>query len=1172
MSGKNYLKKGLRGIVASALAVSLFAPTALATEAKTTANKNMPAKTEVTEGELTILGTSDVHGQLWNWSYEDDKETPVGLSQISTVVKETRAENPRGTVLIDNGDITQGTIMTDDIYNKTKTEDANPMIAAMNYMGYDSMTLGNHEFNFGLDLIKKIQTEAEFPILAGNVYQKDGGERFVQSTTTKEMDLDGDGDSDLTVGILGLVTPHIPHWDGAKVESLTFNALKEEAEKSVAELKAQDADIIVASIHAGREDKDPAASANEVIENVAGIDAYILGHDHSSYALKVEGPNGEVPVAGPKDTGTEMIRIDLDVEKKNDQWQVVESGVEIVSTTEVAADEELKELTKEYHETTREFIAAKIGEATADFLPPQEVPGIPEAQLRPTAMISLINNVQREVTGAQLAASALFKADSEFPAGDLTYSNVFDIYKYPNTLVSVEITGEKLLEYMENQAAYYQTPQADDLTIAFNENIRVYNYDIFSGIDYKIDISKPVGNRIVNPTIDGEAVDLAGTYTIAMNNYRYEGLLSQGIVTGEPIVTTDPETLRGLITDYIREKETLVPAEEIENNWEVIGYEFDTMWRNAAIQLVKDEKLTIEPSFDGRTPNVKAITKEDVIKAGGSPIASIMHTNDIHGRLEGNSNDVLGMARLKTYKEQLKPTLMLDMGDAFQGLPISNYSEGADMAAVMNAIGYDAMIVGNHEFDFGIETAAAYAEKLNFPILSANTYKDGERIFDAYTIVEKDGYKYAVIGLTTPETATKTHPKNIEGVTFAEPLDEAKKVMAELADQEIDLYVVAAHLGVDETTPKAWRGDTLAEELSKAYAKENIVVLDGHSHTEVDGGLQFGNVLYSQTGNYLNNVGMVTASIEDPAAKSAHLVKAANLQTLVEEPAVKKLVDQAKATFEEWGATTVIDNNPYLLNGERDNVRTRETNLGNLIGDAMYYYGQTGFENGATDFAMTNGGGIRANIEAGEVTLGDIIAVLPFGNSISQIKVTGAQVQEMFEMSLRSMAQTDESGAIVFDDFGQPKLGANGGFLHVSSSIRVYYDSTKAGSLLANDKGNETGKSIVGERVLAIEIQNRETGEFEALNPEKEYRMATNDFLAAGGDGYDMLGGEREEGPSLDTVLIEYLQAASQLRVYDAKTNIDLAQYEAEFPNSRIVSISEADFKKLAEPKMAKAS
>ena len=1140
------------------------------TQSSTTTSSSTAQRPQVDDSssrQLTILGTSDVHGQLWDWSYEDDQALPVGLAQISTIVKNTRAQNPNGTLLIDNGDMLQGTILTDDLYNREPlvTSAANPMITAMNTMNYDAMVLGNHEFNFGLNLIEKIKAEADFPVLSANIYKKADGQRLVAGTTTKALDIDGDGQSDLTVGIIGLTTPHIPNWDGPKVADLSFAPLKEEAQKAVAELR-DSADIVIASIHAGRQDNDPAASANQVIENIAGIDAYILGHDHASFAAKATAPDGKlVPVAGPRDTGVELVKIDLSLEKAAGKWQVTDSDAAIVDTTKVTADEEVKAATKAYHDKTREFIATPIGQAAGDFLPKNTIKGIPEAQLQPTAMISLINRVQKAVTGAQISAAALFKMNSHLDAGELSYSNVFDIYKYPNTLVSVPIDGTNLLKYMENQAAYYNQFQPDDLTISFNSAIRVYNYDMFSGIDYQIDISKPVGQRITAATIAGRPIDPNQTYTLAINDYRYNGLKAQGVTVGVPIYTSDPITLRKMIADYISQKGTIVPATEIETNWSLVGYHFDPQWRALAEKLINEGTLQVPKSEDGRTPNVRAITKQDVLNAGYRPTDSftIMHTNDVHGRLEGNNNDVLGMAKLKTFKEQQNPTLLIDVGDIFQGLPISNYSKGMDMAKIMNEVGYDAMVVGNHEFDFGYDTAINYQNELNFPILSCNVYKEGQRSFEPYTIVEKEGEKYAIIGVTTPETAVKTHPNNVKNVTFKEPIPEVEKILDELMAQQTDItaFIVAGHLGIDETTPLEWRGNTLAETLGTKpkYANVNITVLDGHSHTEVPDGKRFDNVLYTQTGNYLNNIGLVEVSTKDLGQKTAELISAKSLALLPEDPAVKALVDQAKATFEQENATVVIPNNPYNFNGERDNVRTRETNLGNLISDAMLAYGQTGFAY-PSDFAVTNGGGIRANIAAGTITKGDVIAVLPFGNSISQIKVTGTQVKEMFEMSLRSLPQKDAEGRPILEDYGQPKLGANGGFLHVSSSIRVYYDSTKPGTLLPNDDSNSTGKTVVGQRVLGIEILNKKTNRFEPIKDQAEYRMATNDFLAAGGDGYEMLGGEREEGPSLDEVLTQYLQQASTLRVYRAATNVDLAQYQEPFPGQRIVSIAEAAY------------
>ena len=527
----------------------------------------------------------------------------------------------------------------------------------------------------------------------------------------------------------------------------------------------------------------------------------------------------------------------------------------------------------------------------------------------------------------------------------------------------------------------------------------------------------------------------------------------------------------------------------------------------------------------------------------------ILHTNDVHGRIV-EEKGVIGDAKLATVIEQERAktnqtTLVVDAGDAFQGLPISNSSKGEARAKILNEMQYDAMAVGNHEFDFGLDEAKKYKEILKFPLLSSNTYVDGARLFQASTIVDKnkdvEGDEFVVIGVTTPETATKTHPKNVKGVTFTEPIEEVNKVVEEVQakakaeGKDYKHYVVLAHLGVDTTTPVSWRGSTLAEALSKnpLLKGKRVTVIDGHSHT-VESTTYGDNVTYNQTGSYLHNVGKITYKSRQLLGNPTQIA-AAEAKKLPANPTVEKLVKDIKQKYDAENAVEVVSNSPVELNGDRENVRVRETNLGNVVADALYQYGQTGFSH-PTDIAVTNGGGLRETIAKGKpITKGNVIAVLPFGNTISQIQVTGQQVLDMFEKSLGSILQVDKAGKTVLDENGQPLLEPSGGFLQISGA-KVYYDTNLA----------------AGKRILAVQVKNRVTGLYEKLDFEKVYYLATNDFLAAGGDGYTMLGGAREEGPSMDAAFEDYLKTA------------DLTQYEKVNPNSRTISVDSKTFK-LAE-------
>ena len=572
-----------------------------------------------------------------------------------------------------------------------------------------------------------------------------------------------------------------------------------------------------------------------------------------------------------------------------------------------------------------------------------------------------------------------------------------------------------------------------------------------------------------------------------------------------------------------------------------------------AHQVYADEQVASEPSQEvaaavsaqeGNVPDgaidTSAQDKESASdKQSDLPEANIIHTNDVHGRIV-EEKGVIGDAKLAAVIEEERKnnpsTLVVDAGDAFQGLPISNSSKGEERAKLLNEMGYDAMAVGNHEFDFGLDEAKKYKEILNFPLLSSNTYVNGARLFEASTIVDKDknvvGDEFVVIGVTTPETATKTHPKNVQGVTFKDPISEVNSVIDEVEaraaaeGKSYKNYVVLAHLGVDTTTPVEWRGSTLAEALSNnpKLKGKRVTVIDGHSHT-VQSTTYGDNVTYNQTGSYLNNIGKITYKANQLLGNPQQ-ISAASTKDVVPNAKIAAMVKKIKEAYDAENAKVVRDNSPVELNGQRENVRVRETNLGNVVADALYEYGQTGFSH-KTDLAVTNGGGLRETIAKDKpITKGDVIAVLPFGNTISQIKVTGQNIADMFAKSLGSILQ-EKNGQLVLDENGQPLLEPSGGFLQVSGA-KVYYDTT-----LPAEK-----------RILHIEIKNPETGKYENLDPAKEYYLTTNDFLAAGGDGYTMLGGAREEGPSMDVAFADYLAKA------------DLSAYSVINPNSRTISIS----------------
>lgn len=530
----------------------------------------------------------------------------------------------------------------------------------------------------------------------------------------------------------------------------------------------------------------------------------------------------------------------------------------------------------------------------------------------------------------------------------------------------------------------------------------------------------------------------------------------------------------------------------------------------------------------------------------------ILHTNDVHGQIDGSFKE---LALLKSYKNYVKADYLFDAGDSSQGLPLSNLTKGESLAKIYNEIGFDAVTLGNHEFDFTRDAVLAkepgFFSMASFPIISSNIYFDenafaneveGTAVFDTSTVIKKtinnEEINMSVFGLTTPETKFKADPRNSEGMEFRDPYDSIKKELLSSTHDDSDYIVILAHLGIDTSTKEEWRGDYLANRLANDMELLNrkIIIIDGHSHSEVENGRFYGdNVLYGQTGGKLESIGEMRINLDDFSKSVLRTIKLKKdfaitgiFKDLLPDAAVETLIAETISNFDSLAGYTVLDNLDFDLNGHRDYTRTRETNLGRLITDSMYTYAKTVFSN--TDLAVINGGGIRDSIKSGRVLFKDLLTALPFGNRVVQIDVTGEQLYEMFEHSLSS--ELSESSV---DDNNLPTLESNPSVLHVSESVNLRFDP----------------RLPKGSRVQSIEINN------EKVDLTKVYKLATIEFLAIGGDGFTMLKGAREEGGNDADILRDYLLSS----------DIDLERYRSDKPE-RVVSI--ANFEKIAFDSLSK--
>lgn len=489
----------------------------------------------------------------------------------------------------------------------------------------------------------------------------------------------------------------------------------------------------------------------------------------------------------------------------------------------------------------------------------------------------------------------------------------------------------------------------------------------------------------------------------------------------------------------------------------------------------------------------------------------ILHTNDIHGNVKDDGKSKIGLAKLATYVAETRAAdenvLVLDAGDMFQGVPFANLEKGQSMIELANIIGYDAMTVGNHEFDFGADNLFNnIISKLNFPVLAANVYKGDERALDAYIVKEVDGVKVGIFGMATEETAFKSHPNNTIGYEFTDMIEAARETVSVLKEKEqAEVIIMLAHLGLYE-------GDYTSDLVAKAVDGIDLIV-DGHSHTELPEGLMVNDTLIVSTGTALNNVGEVELTVEDGKVvnKEAELLGYSSFAEVAPSEEVLEAIEKVEAAQKPM-LERVVGKAAVDLIGERSLVRTGETNLGQLATDAM-------LDLTGAQIAITNGGGIRASIKAGNITMNDMITVFPYGNTIMVKEIKGSDVKAALEHGV--------------SEYPNEK----GGFPHtagITFTLNAYKE--------------------VGNRISDIKVNG------EPIDLNQTYTVVTNDFMAAGGDGYDMFKAypiKAEYNTLMDT-LLDYVEKLGTVegKFETRMTVVTEAPSEEETPaNSVVISI-----------------
>ncbi|WOF23528.1 5'-nucleotidase C-terminal domain-containing protein [Microbacterium betulae] len=572
-----------------------------------TASASAPPDDTTERIPLTLMATTDVHGHVLDWDYFQDAPFPaddaLGLTRTATAIDEVRAERgAESVVVLDNGDAIQGTPLTyyygmgDGAPSVLADEVEHPMATAFDAIGYDAQVVGNHEYNYGLDLLSAYEEDLDAPLLGANVVDAATGEPYHEPYTLIEREIGGES---VTIGVLGLVTPGVRVWDRGIVEGvLEFRDVVETAEEWVPVVEEQ-ADVVVVLAHTGKgttpdADYDRTALTEDAARNIAtmvpGIDVVVGGHSHNDEPQEVvENVAGEpVLITQPNYWARSVSQVDLSLVADGDGFRVDWSDEAAPTVTPRYGTDGLAESTavadavRDAHDTTVAYVDTPVATSTEELL-------TETSRYEDTPIIEFIGEVQADTVDAALegteyaglpvvSQASPFSRTARFPQGEVTIRDLAGLYIYENTLLGVVLTGREIDDYLEYSARYYvQTPEGAEFDPENGTNavypdapegVPDYAYDVLTGLDYTIDVSQDLGERVSDLRHpDGTPVGDDECFVLAVNNYRQSGGSDYPHVAEAPVVYDDRLEIRQLLVDWASERGVIDPADFFTENW-----------------------------------------------------------------------------------------------------------------------------------------------------------------------------------------------------------------------------------------------------------------------------------------------------------------------------------------------------------------------------------------------------------------------------------------------------------------------------------------------------------------------------------------------------------------------------------------------------------------------------
>ena len=665
--------------------------------------------------DFVFLVTSDLHGQFYATDYtaaaEKSGTYKRGLTRIASYVKEVRAEFGENTYLVDMGDSIQGAPLTY-YYAFNKLEEDQPAMKAFRTMGYDMWVLGNHEFNYGLKILNKQladiaapATETEKPVnvcMANYLKAETNSDKSKTWETWNDYapyqikDFDG-----VRVAVIGFGNPNVPKWDiPANWEGIYFADIIETYKHYEPEMKEK-ADMIVVVAHSGIGSDADSDFMQRLIEQTDSIAFAFSGHEHGNNVNYFKNTKGEeIPVLQPYTKARAVSQVKVSYNKTDKTYTLEAKNV---NTESKAIDEELEAVLKPYEEDTwQNYMLNVIGTAKGDY---------PAANLgtAPSAFMDLINTVQlwgaydrtgentpddkTDDTMAQLSISAPLTSGNNanlISKGDIHLGDMFGLYRFENWFYQIKMSGEEVHQWLEFAATKIRLDKDGKPTVS-NGDLTYYDVIYGDGFTYDIDYTAPIGTRIKNMTYQGAEVKADDEFTVVVNNYRYNGGGNYVAWLNEHGCSFTPNDPDRII---------------YSTQFDMLQGEDEGQARTLLTRYIEDQTKTnggIEPKIDSTWKLIN----------GSEGAIEIFFTNDVHGAYENYAY----AAEIMKYGD-----LIVDAGDNIQGSVATSLTKGQCMVDVMNAVGYDVAVPGNHEFDFGFDRFEEIVKGENTPYVSANLW------------------------------------------------------------------------------------------------------------------------------------------------------------------------------------------------------------------------------------------------------------------------------------------------------------------------------------------------------------------------------------------------------------------------------------------------------------------